>query len=106
MAALAVTGNGHEVERNVDANVANQVGEKDGRALKDTDQVHALAFEILRNLKAHLPDALLNRATAQKNPQMLLSMRSHSRSPPLGRGYSSSGACKAQAPAQVSANLV
>jgi len=42
------TGDSHEVERNVDANVAIRSEEKMARAFQDTDQVHALALEILR----------------------------------------------------------
>ena len=78
---MPVTGNGHEIERHFDANLADQIGKKNCCALEDADQVNALALIILRNLKSHFANALLNRAAAQQNFQMLLPMAMHWESP-------------------------
>jgi hypothetical protein len=58
--------------------------------------VNALPFIILRNLKSHFANALLNRAAAQQDLQMLLPVTMYRGLPPPESGYSSSGNGKAQ----------
>ena len=57
----------------------------------------ALALIILGNLRAHFANALLNRAAAQQDFQMLLPVTMHWESTSaIGSGYSSAGDGKAQ----------
>src|ERR1700692_4661896 len=58
--------------------------------------MNALALIILGNLRTHFANALLNRAAAQQNFQMLLPVTVHCESPPPESGYSSAGHRKAQ----------
>src|SRR5579862_1341657 len=48
--APAVARDGDEVDRTFQVNLANEVGEKNARALQHANQVNALAFEVARNL--------------------------------------------------------
>src|ERR1700674_4923376 len=95
LATMPITGNGHKIERHLDANMTNQIRKKNSRALEDADQVNALAFIILRNLKSHFANSFLYRTAAQQDFQMLLPVTMHWKSPPPESGYSSSGRCKA-----------
>src|SRR5712692_5440785 len=80
LAALAVARDRHEIQRNFQADLADQIGEKNRGALQHTDQVHALAAEIAADLAAHLADAALDGAAPQQHLQVLLAMRGHRRS--------------------------
>ena len=50
--------------------------------------MNALPFEIAGNFLAHLPDAPLHGAAAQKNSQMFLAMRIHGHLPGCRSGSS------------------
>ena len=56
--ALAVAGDGHEVEGGVDLDGARQVGQKERRALEHADHHQLFAVQVAGDLRAHLGDAL------------------------------------------------
>src|SRR5579872_7042442 len=77
LAAVPVAGDGHEIHGNFHANLAHQIGKKNGRALQDSDQMDALALVVLGDLRAHFAHALLDGAAAKQHLQVFLAMTVH-----------------------------
>ena len=65
-AARAVTGDGDEIYRDRDAELAQQIGEKYAGPFEDADQVHALALAVALDLPGDRTHALANLRPAEQ----------------------------------------
>src|ERR1700691_626091 len=62
--SFAIAGYSDEIDRSIEAQLADKVGEKNARALQHSDEVDALSLEILGNLMCDLANPFLNRRAA------------------------------------------
>ena len=58
--ALAIAGDGDEIERNFSAKFLREVGKKKYRAFQDTDQMQRVIGKIAPDFEGHLLDALFD----------------------------------------------
>jgi hypothetical protein len=62
--ALAIAGHGDEIDRSIEAQLADKIGEKNARAFQHSDEMDALSLEIPSDLMRDLANTLLNRRAA------------------------------------------
>lgn len=70
--ALAVAGDGDEIESAIDGDTARKISEKNGRAFEDSDENDALASEVSVDLPAELGGALCDLRRSEQNGAVLV----------------------------------